>query len=123
MTDKEHFVEKESAEDKLTSMQQHLVTHVGLSIGIISTIIFVTKTKTFMTPYLKYIIICLIVYSFVLIITGTGEYIEKFVRLQKMSKELSNWDYTISIIYIGLSFLMLSVIILLFVSIIKSKLV
>lgn len=117
-------VEK-SSEDKLTEMQSHLITNVGLSIGVISTIIFVTKTKAFISSYLRYIIFCLIIYSFVLVLTGTGEYIEKFIRLQKNNeyKQLTNWDYTMSIVYIGLSFLMLSVIILLFIDIIRDKLI
>lgn len=112
-----------SSEDKLSEMQTHLITNVGLSIGVISTIIFITKTRTFISSYLKYIIICLIIYSFVLIITGTGEYIEKYIRLVKNNdyKDLSNWDYSMSIIYIGLSFLMLTVIVILFVSIIREK--
>lgn len=126
-TTKENYtseVEK-SSEDKLTEMQTHLITNVGLSIGVISTIIFVTKTKAFISSYLRYIIICLIIYSFVLVLTGTGEYIEKFIRLQKNNeyKQLTNWDYTMSIVYIGLSFLMLSVIILLFIDIIRDKLI
>tara|TARA_E500000178_G_scaffold328482_1_gene358511 strand:- start:175 stop:567 length:393 start_codon:yes stop_codon:yes gene_type:complete len=126
-TKKENYtseVEKNS-EDKLSEMQSHLVTNVGLSIGVISTIIFVTKTKAFISSYLRYIIICLVIYSFVLIVTGTGEYIEKFIRLQKNNeyKELSNWDYTMSITYMGLSLLMLTVIVLLFVSIIRDKLI
>ena len=51
--------------------------------------------------------------------------IEKFIRLQKNNeyKQLTNWDYTMSIVYIGLSFLMLSVIILLFIDIIRDKLI
>ena len=126
-TTKENYtseVEK-SSEDKLTEMQTHLITNVGLSIGVISTIIFVTKTKAFISSYLRYIIICLIIYSFVLVLTGTGEYIEKFIRLQKNNeyKQLTNCDYTMSIVYIGLSFLMLSVIILLFIDIIRDKLI
>ena len=126
-TTKENYtseVEK-SSEDKLTEMQTHLITNVGLSIGVISTIIFVTKTKAFISSYLRYIIICLIIYSFILVLTGTGEYIEKFIRLQKNNeyKQLTNWDYTMSIVYIGLSFLMLSVIILLFIDIIRDKLI
>ena len=126
-TTKENYtseVEK-SSEDKLTEMQTHLITNVGFSIGVISTIIFVTKTKAFISSYLRYIIICLIIYSFVLVLTGTGEYIEKFIRLQKNNeyKQLTNWDYTMSIVYIGLSFLMLSVIILLFIDIIRDKLI
>lgn len=116
---------EKSPEDKLSEMQSHLVTNIGLSIGIISTIIFITKTKSFITSYLKYIIFCLIIYSFILMVTGTGEYIEKFIRLIKNDdyKKLSNWDYTTSITYIGLSVLMLTVIILLFISIIVDKLI
>ena len=116
---------EKSSEDKLSEMQTHLITNIGLSIGVISTIIFVTKTKAFISSYLRYIIICLLIYSFVLILTGTGEYIEKFIRLKKNNeyKQLTNWDYTMSIVYIGLSFLMLSVIILLFIDIIRDKLI
>ena len=46
-------------------------------------------------------------------------------KLQKNNeyKQLTNWDYTMSIVYIGLSFLMLSVIILLFIDIIRDKLI
>ena len=54
-TTKENYtseVEK-SSEDKLTEMQTHLITNVGLSIGVISTIIFVTKTKAFISSYLR----------------------------------------------------------------------
>jgi hypothetical protein len=125
-TKKENYTTdtEKSPEDKLSDMQMHLVSHVGLSIGIISTIIFITKTKSFISSYLKYIIICLIIYSFILILTGTGEYIEKFIRLHKNDcKQLSNWDYTMSIVYICLSVLMLSVIVLLFISIIRDKLI
>tara|TARA_Y100000389_G_scaffold69609_1_gene66258 strand:- start:279 stop:668 length:390 start_codon:yes stop_codon:yes gene_type:complete len=126
-TKKENYTTdtEKSPEDKLSEMQMHLVSHVGLSIGIISTIIFITKSKSFVSSYLKYIIICLIIYSFILILTGTGEYIEKFIRLQKNNdyKQLSNWDYSMSIVYIGLSVLMSSVIILLFISIIRDKLI
>ena len=126
-TKKENYTTnlKKSSEDKLTEMQSHLITNIGLSIGVISTIIFITKTKAFISSYLRYIIICLLIYSFILILTGTGEYIEKFIRLQKNNeyKELSNWDYTMSITYMGLSLLMLTVIVLLFVSIIRDKLI
>ena len=126
-TKKENYTTEteKSSEDKLSEMQTHLITNIGLSIGVISTIIFVTKTKAFISSYLRYIIICLLIYSFVLILTGTGEYIEKFIRLKKNNeyKQLTNWDYTMSIVYIGLSFLMLSVIILLFIDIIRDKLI
>tara|TARA_Y100000591_G_C21853520_1_gene713313 strand:- start:2003 stop:2464 length:462 start_codon:yes stop_codon:yes gene_type:complete len=114
-----------NASDRLSKMQQHLVTHIGLSMGVVSTIVFISNTKTFISSYLKYIIIGLMIYSFMLAITGLGEYTEKYVQFVKYKKfdDVTLWDFILSIIYFLVGMIMVVIIILLFISLTKEKLV
>jgi hypothetical protein len=109
----------------LSEMQQHLISHIGLSMGILSTIIFISNTKSFISSYMKYIIISLMLYSVLLAITGYGEYIERFIQLYKSSKfkHATTWDFILSIIYFIVGVIMLLVIIILYISLTKEKLV
>tara|TARA_Y100001980_G_C14550100_1_gene332402 strand:- start:154 stop:624 length:471 start_codon:yes stop_codon:yes gene_type:complete len=113
------------ASNRLSDMQQHLISHIGLSMGMVSTIIFISNTKTFISSYLKYIIFSLMVYSFILAITGVGEYIEKYVQFMKYKefKDVTTWDFILSIMYFIVGIVMLVIIILLYVSLTKEKLV
>ena len=113
------------ASNRLSDMQQHLISHIGLSMGMVSTIIFISNTKTFISSYLKYIIFSLMVYSFILAITGVGEYIEKYVQFIKYKefKDVTTWDFILSIMYFIVGIVMLVIIILLYVSLTKEKLV
>lgn len=108
----------------LSEMQQLLISHIGLSMGILSTILFVSNSKTFISSYLKYIIYSLMAYSFMLFITGYGEYIEKFIQLNKHGKfkDVTSWDYGLSIIYFIVGIIMLLVISLLYISLVREKL-
>tara|TARA_A100000164_G_scaffold254874_1_gene227096 strand:- start:1741 stop:2217 length:477 start_codon:yes stop_codon:yes gene_type:complete len=131
----EKYQEKEEEKDDfdkylktsniLSDMQQHLISHIGLSMGIVSTIIFISNTKTFISSYLKYIIFALMLYSFMLAITGFGEYTEKFIQFSKNDrfKEVTTWDFVLSIIYFVVGLIMMIVIILLYISLTKEKLV
>ena len=109
----------------LGEMQQHLISHIGLSMGIVSTIIFISNTKTFISSYLKYIIFTLMLYSFLLAFTGFGEYIEKFIQLSNHDKfkDVTTWDYILTIIYFVVGVVMLTVITILYISLTKEKLV
>jgi hypothetical protein len=111
--------------DILSDMQQLLISHIGLSMGIVSTIIFISSSKTFISSHLKYIIITLMLYSFMLFVTGYGEYIEKFIKLNEYNKfkDVTKWDYVLSIIYFVVGIIMLVVMILLYISLVKDKLV
>ena len=113
------------ASNRLSDMQQHLISHIGLSMGMVSTIIFISNTKTFISSYLKYIIFSLMIYSFILAITGVGEYIEKYVQFIKYKefKDVTTWDFILSIMYFIVGIVMLVIIILLYVSLTKEKLV
>lgn len=130
--EKEDEKEKEDEFDKylktsniLGEMQQHLISHIGLSMGIVSTIIFISNTKTFISSYLKYIIFTLMLYSFLLAFTGFGEYIEKFIQLSNHDKfkDVTTWDYILTIIYFVVGVVMLTVITILYISLTKEKLV
>ena len=111
--------------DILSDMQQLLISHIGLSMGIVSTIIFISSSKTFISSHLKYIIITLMLYSFMLFVTGYGEYIEKFIKLSEHNKfkDVTKWDYVLSIIYFVVGIIMLVVMILLYISLVRDKLV
>jgi len=111
--------------DILGKMQQNLISHIGLSMGILSTIIFVSNTKAFISSYMKYIIISLMLYSFLLVITGYAEYIEKYMHLRNSKKfdDATMLDYTLCIIYFIVGIIIMSVMVLLYISLTKEKLV
>ena len=60
-----------------------------------------------------------------LAITGFGEYTEKFIQFSKNDrfKEVTTWDFVLSIIYFVVGLIMMIVIILLYISLTKEKLV
>ena len=112
--------------DIFTGMQQHLTTHIGLSMGIITTILLIANNKAFVSSQLKYVIVLLMIYSITLLIVGYGEYIEKFVKFHKLKKDKSHsttMDHIFSIVYFIIGIIMILVMSFLYYSIIKEKIV
>lgn len=113
-----------SGDQRLANMQSLLTTHIGLCIGAITTINIILTSKILSKDMSHYVVISLIIYSFISILTGVGEYIEKFHKLHKDCKDnknitLSNWDYTMSTTYLVIGIMMILVNIFSCISIVK----
>ena len=123
--EKDEFDKYIETSDIFTGMQQHLTSHIGLSMGIITTILLIANNKTFVSSHLKYVIILLMIYSITLLMVGYGEYIEKFVKFHKLknNRKQTIMDHVFSIIYFVVGVIMLLVMLFLYYSIIKEKLV
>ena len=123
--EKDEFDKYIETSDIFTGMQQHLTSHIGLSMGIITTILLIANNKTFVSSHLKYVIILLMIYSITLLMVGYGEYIEKFVKFHKLknNRKQTIMDQVFSSIYFVVGVIMLLVMLFLYYSIIKEKLV
>jgi len=125
--DKDDFDNYKEESDIFTGMQQHLTTHIGLSMGIITTLLLITNNKIFITSQLKYVIILMMMYSVALLITGYGEYIEKFINYSKLRKNKkvnrTKMDNAFTYMYFVIGVIMLLVMLFLYYSIIKEKIV
>jgi hypothetical protein len=115
-----------SGDQRLANMQTLLTTHIGLSMGAITTINIIINSNILTRQFSHYVIISLLIYSFITIITGVVEYIEKFNKLhndQNKHKDpeikLSKWDYTMSMIYLVIGLMMIMVNVFLCMSIVK----
>lgn len=126
--DKDDFDVYKEESDIFTGMQQHLTTHIGLSMGIITTLLLITNNKMFITSNLKYVIILMMIYSVALLITGYGEYIEKFINYSKLRKDKkiqhrTKMDNAFTYMYFVIGVIMFLVMLFLYYSIIKEKIV
>ena len=123
--EKDDFDKYIETSDIFTGMQQHLTSHIGLSMGIITTILLIANNKAFVSSQLKYVIILMMIYSVTLLFVGYGEYIEKFIQFHKLKKDRKQtiMDHVFSIVYFVIGVIMLLVMSFLYYSIIKEKIV
>lgn len=125
--EKDEFDIYKEESDIFTGMQQHLTSHIGLSMGIITTILLIANNKAFVSSQLKYVTILMMIYSVALLITGYGEYIEKFINYSKLRKEKkvnrTKMDHVFTYMYFVIGVIMLLVMSFLYYSIIKEKIV
>ena len=125
--EKDEFDIYKEESDIFTGMQQHLTSHIGLSMGIITTILLIANNKAFVSSQLKYVTILMMIYSVALLITGYGEYIEKFINYSKLRKDKkrnrTTMDHVFTYMYFVIGVIMLLVMSFLYYSIIKEKIV
>ena len=125
--EKDEFDIYKEESDIFTGMQQHLTSHIGLSMGIITTILLIANNKAFVSSQLKYVTILMMIYSVALLITGYGEYIEKFINYSKLRKDKkmnrTKMDHVFTYMYFVIGVIMLLVMSFLYYSIIKEKIV
>ena len=125
--EKDEFDIYKEESDIFMGMQQHLTSHIGLSMGIITTILLIANNKAFVSSQLKYVTILMMIYSVALLITGYGEYIEKFINYSKLRKDKkvnrTKMDHVFTYMYFVIGVIMLLVMSFLYYSIIKEKIV